>query len=77
MTPRTRSAEFFGFFDVGQKFSGILGPAVFGFLAHLLGSSRFSIVALLIFFLGGMLILRMVNIEDGRKAARQAEQEMA
>jgi UMF1 family MFS transporter len=71
MTPRQKSAEFFGFFDVSQKFSGILGPALFGFVAQLTGSSRMSIAALIVFFIGGIMILRTVDIERGINAAHQ------
>ena len=73
MTPKKKSAEFFGFFDVSQKFSGILGPLVFGLIGQMTGSSRLSIFALVIFFLGGMYILSKVNIELGIKAATDAD----
>ena len=73
MTPKKKSAEFFGFFDVSQKFSGILGPLVFGIIGQITGSSRLSIIALVVFFLGGMYILSKVNIEQGIKAATDAE----
>jgi UMF1 family MFS transporter len=73
MTPKKKSAEFFGFFDVSQKFSGILGPLVFGLIGQLTGSSRLSIFALVIFFLGGMYILSKVNIVQGIKAATDAD----
>lgn len=73
MTPKSKSAEFFGFFDVSQKFSGILGPAIFGLIGHLTGSSRVSIFALVIFFIGGMFLLEKVRLPEGIAAARQAE----
>jgi len=73
MTPKKKSAEFFGFFDVSQKFSGILGPLVFGLIGQLTGSSRLSIFALVVFFLGGMFMLSKVNIEQGIKTATEAD----
>ena len=73
MTPKKKSAEFFGFFDVSQKFSGILGPLVFGLIGQITGSSRLSIFALVVFFLGGMYILSKVNIEQGIKASTDAD----
>lgn len=71
MTPKKKSAEFFGFFDVSQKFSGILGPLVFGLIAQLTGSSRLSIITLVAFFLGGMFILSKVDIAQGFQTATQ------
>ena len=69
MIPQAKAAEFFGFFDMSQKFSGIVGPALFGFVGYLCGSSRVGIVALIVFFLGGMYLLHRVRI--GEKVAGQ------
>ncbi len=40
MVPKSRSAEFFGFFGVSEKFAGIAGPFLFGVVGTLAGSSR-------------------------------------
>lgn len=70
MVPRAQSSEFFGFMRISDKFAGILGPFVFALVGQLTGSSRLSIVALIIFFVGGMLILTQVDVEEGRRIAR-------
>jgi MFS transporter, UMF1 family len=72
MTPKSKSAEFFGFFDISQKFSGIIGPAIFGLIGQLAGSSRPSIFALIIFFIGGMYLLEKVRLPEGIAAAKAA-----
>ena len=64
MIPKAKSAEFFGFYDVSLKFSGIFGPAIFALVGHISGSSRMSIVSLLFFFLGGALLLSKVRIPE-------------
>jgi UMF1 family MFS transporter len=69
MIPRSRSAEFFSFYDVSSKFAGIIGPFVFGLVGQLTGSSRLSVVALVIFFIGGGMILFTVNEKEGRAKA--------
>jgi UMF1 family MFS transporter len=69
LIPRSRSAEFYSFYDVSSKFAGIIGPAVFGLVAQLTGSSRLGVVALVIFFLAGGFILLTVDEESGRRAA--------
>lgn len=71
MTPKSKSAEFFGFFDVSQKFSGILGPAIFGLVGQITGSSRLSILALVVFFIGGMYLLEKVRLPEGIQAAEE------
>ncbi len=61
MIPKGRAAEFFGFYDISSKFSGILGPAVFGFITQATGSSRLAIAVLSYTFILGILILRRVK----------------
>jgi UMF1 family MFS transporter len=70
MIPRALSSEFFGFFSVSAKFAGILGPFLFALVGQLTGSSRLSIFALIIFFVGGALILTQVDEEEGRRIAQ-------
>jgi UMF1 family MFS transporter len=73
MVPRSQSSEFFGFFSVSSKFAGIMGPLLFAIVSQLAGSSRLSIVSLLIFFVGGMLMLSQVDIEEGQRVAREED----
>jgi len=76
MMPKSKSAEFYSFFSVFEKFSTILGPALFGVVSQIMGESRLSIVSLLIFFVVGILILRTVNVEKGIEIAEAEEQTM-
>jgi len=69
MAPKARSAEFFGFYDVSSKFAGIAGPAIFALVGQLTGSSRLSIVSLIIFFIGGILLLTRVREDEGIRVA--------
>ncbi|NPA90209.1 MAG: MFS transporter [Chloroflexi bacterium] len=73
MTPKAKSAEFFGFYNVSSKFAGIVGPAFFAFVGSMAGSSRLSIVALVIFFIGGALLLLRVDVEKGIRVAREED----
>ncbi len=70
MIPRARSSEFFSFYSVFEKMAGILGPIVFGIASQLTGTGRFGILAVIVFFLIGMALLRRVDIEEGRRVAR-------
>ena len=69
LIPKSRSAEFFSFYDVSSKFAGIIGPLVFGIVGQMTGSSRLSVTSLVIFFIGGGLILLTVKEKEGRAAA--------
>ena len=73
MVPRHKSAEFFGFFGVFEKFAGIVGPGVFAVMILATGSSRGAILSIITFFVAGGLLLSRVDVEEGRRAARRAE----
>jgi MFS transporter, UMF1 family len=76
MIPRSKSAEFYGFFSVFEKFASILGPALFGLVSTIMGHSRLSIVSLIIFFAVGMYLLTRVDVEKGIAVAEAEEQAM-
>ena len=70
MVPRAKASEFFSFFSIFEKFGGVVGPTLFGIVATVAGSSRFGIVALVFFFIGGIALLTRVDIEEGKRVAR-------
>ncbi len=74
MIPSHKSAEFFGFFGVVEKFAGIFGPALFTAAVALTGSSRNAILAVGLLFVVGALLLLPVDVEEGRAVAREEEE---
>ena len=76
MSPKAKSAEFFGFYGMSSRFAGIVGPLLFAVIGQITGSSRLSIVAIVIFFIGGALLLSRVDEAEGIRIA-QAENENA
>lgn len=70
MVPPARSGEFFGFFSTGEKVAGIVGPAMFGMIGQLTGSSRWGMISVILLFVVGSLLLWRVDEEEGRRAAR-------
>jgi UMF1 family MFS transporter len=70
MTPKTRTAEFFGFYNIMGKFSAILGPALFALMGRLFGESRWSIISLIVFFVVGIILLSFVDVQKGVEAAQ-------
>jgi len=71
MVPKRKSAEFFGFFAISNKFASIFGPLLFALVADLTGSARNSILALGIFFVIGGVLLALVNVKRGRELAEE------
>jgi UMF1 family MFS transporter len=76
MIPRHKSGEFFGFFAVFEKFAGIFGPGLVAVIIAATGSTRLSILSVVLFFLVGGTLLIPVDIEAGRRRAREAEREL-
>ncbi|MRG86900.1 MFS transporter [Salinibacillus xinjiangensis] len=72
MVPLHKQAEFYGFYGVSSKFAAIVGPFVFALVGQLTGSSRLGILALVIFFIVGIILLQKVNIEKGESEALDA-----
>jgi UMF1 family MFS transporter len=75
MVPKHRAAEFFGFFSTSSKFAGIIGPLLFAVVSQLAGHSRISIVALVVFFIVGGILLVRVDVDEGVRVAREVERE--
>jgi UMF1 family MFS transporter len=73
MIPHHKAGEMFGFFGVFDRFGGALGSIVFGTVLATTGTSRPAIVSLVAFFALGALILSRVDIDRGRRVAREAE----
>jgi len=73
MIPKGKSSQFFGFYAISGKFGNIVGPLVFAVVSQLAGGSRLSILSLVVFFVGGMILLSRVDIEEGRRVARAEE----
>jgi UMF1 family MFS transporter len=74
MIPRHKSGEFFGFYAVFERFGAIIGPLVFGAVVAATGSSRLAILSIISFFVVGAGLLTLVNVEEGQRAARLADE---
>lgn len=73
MSPTSESGEFFGFFSVMSKFSAIAGPLIFAGAVALFDSSRPAILFIVLFFVAGIVLLMRVDVEEGRRVAREAD----
>ena len=71
MIPKGRSAEYFGFFSATSKFAGIVGPLVLGLFWSSGDDPRPGILFLAIFFVVGGFLLWRVDVDAGRRAARE------
>lgn len=76
LVPKAQSAEFFGFLSVSSKLSSSFGPFVFGVVGQVFQSSRHGILALLLFFIGGIGMLTTVNLNRGHEQAEAADRSL-
>jgi UMF1 family MFS transporter len=76
LMPKSKSAEFFGFFSVSEKFNTVIGPILFSVINQLTGNSRLAIISLVIFFLAGIALLSKVDIEKGIAVAKAEDAKM-
>ena len=71
LVPQTRSAEYFGFYDVFGKFATVIGPLLYSMFYFMTDRASVGILSLLILFgSGGILLVA------GRKELAKTEQEM-
>jgi len=73
LTPKNRQAEFFGFYTLTGRLSSIIGPLLYGWIAHKTGDIRYSILSLMMFFILGWIVLQSVRLQEGISQASNVE----
>jgi len=72
--PVSKSAEFFGFYNMLGKFAAVLGPIMMGTVGVITGDPRSSILAIsLLFILGGVLLF-FVDQDKGKQMIKALEE---
>lgn len=61
LIPPSRSAEFFGLYNIFGKFAAILGPFLMGIATDISGNSRVGILCILLLFIVGGLMLKCIK----------------
>lgn len=73
MSPASKSGEFFGLFAIMEKFTSLMGPALFALSVLLYDSSRPGILGIVVFFFVGGYLLTRVNTQEGQRVAREED----
>jgi UMF1 family MFS transporter len=68
-TPHSKESEFFGFFALSGKFTAFLGPIFLSITTDFFNSQRAGMTVVLLFFIGGALLLGKVDEKKGIQAA--------
>ena len=77
LVPKSKTAEFFGFFNMVGKFAAILGPLLMAAVPILIAGAdeRDSILSLTVLFVLGGALLWRVNEKEGIRAAEEMDHE--
>ncbi|MGN7386054.1 MFS transporter [Sporosarcina sp. SAFN-015] len=68
LVPKEKSNEFFGFYNIFGKFASVMGPLLLAVTATLTGSSAYGVFSLVILFIIGGILLRMVPRPESEMA---------
>lgn len=71
MIPKGKEAEFYSFYEVSERGTSWTGPLIFGLVNQWFGSLRYGILALIFYFIAGMLILPFVNVRKGMEDVKR------
>jgi MFS transporter, UMF1 family len=69
MTPKNRTAEFFGFYNLSSKATCFIGPVVFGAVYQYTGKYKLAILSLLVQLVIGAVLVSRVDIKQGEELA--------
>lgn len=69
LVPRGREAEYFGLYQAAERGTSWFGTLTFGLVFQATGSYRYSVVALLVFFVVGFVLLLRVDVARGIREA--------
>jgi UMF1 family MFS transporter len=62
MIPIGKEAEFYSFYEVSERGTSWTGPLIFGLANQMFGSLRYGILALIFYFIAGLIVLPFVNV---------------
>ncbi len=73
LVPKTKTAEFFGFFGFMGKAAAVFGPFIYALTASSL-DSRVGLMSILLVIVLGWILFPFINIEEGIRVANQVDE---
>jgi MFS transporter, UMF1 family len=73
LIPKGREAEYFSIYEVSDKGTSWLCPLIFGLALQFTKSYRLAILSLIVFFVGGLIVLTRVDVAEGEREAVREE----
>jgi len=75
MVPIGKEAEYYSFYEVSERGTSWTGPLIFGLANQIFHSLRFGILALIFYFIAGLIILPFVNVNKAVADVKKFEAE--
>ncbi|WP_238325850.1 MFS transporter [Bryobacter aggregatus] len=72
LIPKGREAEYFSLYEISDKGTSWISPLVFGLALQWTGNYRVAILSLILFFIGGLIVLMRVQVNEGMREAGNA-----
>lgn len=63
MIPKEKESQYYAFYEVSERGTSWTGPLIFGLANQFFGSLRYGLLSLIIYFIGGLLILPRVDVK--------------
>ncbi|MFF5990753.1 MFS transporter [Prauserella flavalba] len=73
MIPAGKEAQYYSLYEIGERGTSWLGPLLFAGVGHATGSFRYAIIALVIFFVIGFVLVALVPVRRAIAAAGNRE----
>ncbi len=71
MIPDGKEAEFYSFYEVSERGTSWTGPFIFGLVNQWFGSLRYGILALIFYFVAGLIVLPFVNVKKAMEDVKK------
>jgi UMF1 family MFS transporter len=71
MIPTGKEAEFYSFYEVSERGTSWTGPLIFGLANQIFGSLRYGILALIFYFIAGLIVLPFVNVKKAMEDVKR------
>ena len=77
MIPKGKEAEYYSFYEVSERGTSWIGPALFALVNQLFGSLRPAILSLIFLFVMGLIVLPFVNVAKAKEDVKAFDQAQA
>jgi UMF1 family MFS transporter len=71
MIPIGKEAEYYSFYEVSERGTSWTGPLIFGLVNQMFHSLRLGILALIFYFIAGLIVLPFVNVRKAKEDVKK------